>query len=56
PTPSRNWCNSKNIGCSDWLALGKADIMFSPEPTCIPPSTIHGRHDCELVCEEEKKA
>lgn len=23
-------------GCSDWLALGKGDIMFSPKPTCIP--------------------
>lgn len=30
------FCCFSLAGCSDWLALGKGDIMFSPEPTCIP--------------------
>lgn len=35
------FCCFSLAGCSDWLALGKGDIMFSPKPTCIPhpPST-----------------
>lgn len=40
-------------GCSDWLALGRGDIMFSPKPTCIPhpPSTAATIvSECVCVC------
>lgn len=35
------FCCFSLAGRSDWLALGKGDIMFSPKPTRIPhsPST-----------------
>ena len=47
------FCCFSLAGCSDWLALGRGDIMFSPKPTCIPhpPSTAATIvSECVCVC------
>lgn len=47
------FCCFSLAGCSDWLALGKGDIMFSPKPTCIPhpPSNAATTvSDCVCLC------
>lgn len=52
------FCCFSLAGCSDWLALGRRDIMFSPKPTCIPhpPSTAATIvSECVRLCKKESK-
>lgn len=49
------FCYFSLAGCSDWLALGKGDIMFSPKPTCIPhPPSTAATIESLCVCVRKK--